>query len=112
MRTTLDIDDDVLQAAKSLANKQSKSIGKVISELVRRAITPTDNPKIKNGVPLFNVKDSKEVVTFELINSLRALSGWLSANIADQANLTTTIQTKLIVGGQMLVLNLGQQQMP
>ena len=71
MRTTLDIDDDVLLAAKSLANKQSKSIGKVISELVRRAIAPAESPKIKNGVPLFDVKDSKEVVTFELVNSLR-----------------------------------------
>ncbi len=66
MRTTLDIDDDVLQAAKSLGNKQSESIGKVISELVRSASTPTDNPKIRNGVPLLDVKDSKEVVPFEL----------------------------------------------
>ena len=33
MRTTLNIDDDVLAAAKGLAARQDKSIGKVISAL-------------------------------------------------------------------------------
>ncbi len=39
MRTTLDIDDDVLRAAKELAQREKKTAGAVISELTRRALT-------------------------------------------------------------------------
>jgi hypothetical protein len=38
MRTTLDIDDDVLTAAKELAKTRKSTAGKVISELVREAL--------------------------------------------------------------------------
>lgn len=37
MRTTLDIADDVLFAAKALARQEKKSLGQVVSELARRA---------------------------------------------------------------------------
>jgi len=39
MRTTLDIDDDVLRAAKELARREKKTAGAVISELTRKALT-------------------------------------------------------------------------
>ena len=39
MRTTLDIDDDVLAAAKERAAQQKTTAGKVISNLVRQALT-------------------------------------------------------------------------
>jgi hypothetical protein len=39
MRTTLDIDDDVLSAAKELAKAEGKTMGQVMSELARRALT-------------------------------------------------------------------------
>jgi hypothetical protein len=35
MRTTLDIDDDVLLAAKELARAQGQTAGRVINELAR-----------------------------------------------------------------------------
>lgn len=38
MRTTLNIDDDVLLAAKELALRQRRTAGEVISELARRAL--------------------------------------------------------------------------
>jgi hypothetical protein len=38
-RTTLDIDDDVLSAAKELAKAQNSTAGQVISELARKALT-------------------------------------------------------------------------
>ncbi|MBX9927127.1 MAG: hypothetical protein K2Y05_12280 [Hyphomicrobiaceae bacterium] len=42
MRTTLDIDADVLAAAKDLARAGGKSMGHVISDLVRRGLaTPS-----------------------------------------------------------------------
>jgi len=39
MRTTLDIDEDVLLAVKERARRERRSTGAVISELVRRALT-------------------------------------------------------------------------
>ncbi|HYY28847.1 MAG TPA: hypothetical protein VE860_12910 [Chthoniobacterales bacterium] len=39
MRTTLDIDDDVLQAAKELARPEHKTAGRIVSELARRSLT-------------------------------------------------------------------------
>lgn len=39
MRTTLDIEDSVLQATKELAMRQGKTAGQVVSELLRRALT-------------------------------------------------------------------------
>jgi len=41
MRTTLDIDEDILQAAKEIARRSRRSAGAVISELARRALTET-----------------------------------------------------------------------
>ena len=41
MRTTLDLDEDVLQAAKELAEVRGLTAGKVVSDLVRKALTPT-----------------------------------------------------------------------
>lgn len=39
MRTTLDIDDDILAAAKDLARAEGKTAGKVLSDLARQALT-------------------------------------------------------------------------
>ena len=45
MRTTLDIADDVLFAAKELARREKKPLGQVISELARRAFAqPAETP--------------------------------------------------------------------
>lgn len=42
MRTTLDIDDDLMAAAKELARRQGTTAGRVVSELLRRALTAPD----------------------------------------------------------------------
>ena len=39
MRTTLDIDDDILAAAKDLAKAEGRTMGQVISDLARRGLT-------------------------------------------------------------------------
>ena len=41
MRTTLDIADDVLFAAKEIARREKKPVGQIISELARRAFAQT-----------------------------------------------------------------------
>jgi hypothetical protein len=72
MRTTLDIDQDVLLATKEMAKQQGVSMGKVLSKLARQALThyaaATDT---RNGVPLFPRQPDAGVVTLELVNRLR-----------------------------------------
>jgi len=72
MRTTLAIDDDVLAAAKGLAARERKSVGKVISALVRQALRPAQaQGRTRNGVALLPVRDNATPVTPELVNQLR-----------------------------------------
>lgn len=71
MRTTLTIDDDVLSAAKAMARQQNRSLGEVISELVRRSLRPAGHPaKSRNGIPLLPAKPGA-VVTQDDVNALR-----------------------------------------
>jgi hypothetical protein len=73
MRTTLDVDEDVLMAVKSLADARRMTAGQVLSELAREALQPKHSQKKRNGVPLFphSTKPSGKLVTMELINRLR-----------------------------------------
>jgi hypothetical protein len=72
MRTTLSIDDDVLLAAKSLANRQHTSVGEVISALARQALQRTPPAgNTRNGVPLLATTADAAPVTMELVNQLR-----------------------------------------
>ncbi len=72
MRTTLTIDDDVLIAAKTLAARQNRGLGEVISALSRQALKPAaTGRKARNGVPLLPVRAGTAPVTLELVNELR-----------------------------------------
>jgi hypothetical protein len=44
MRTTLDIEDDVLHAAKDIARRTHRTAGQVLSELARQALTGAPAP--------------------------------------------------------------------
>ncbi|MES2632562.1 MAG: antitoxin [Pseudomonadota bacterium] len=58
MRTTLDIADDVLFAAKELAKREKKTLGETISELVRRAFTmPMEYPIGADAVAAHTVSE-------------------------------------------------------
>jgi hypothetical protein len=67
MRTTLDIDDDVLSAAKELAASERSSAGKVISNLARAGLQRGSavTSKRRNGLPLLpgprNLVNSEQV---------------------------------------------------
>lgn len=72
MRTTLDIDEDVLQAAKEIAANRGTTMGKVISELVRKGLRPKPWVRVRNGVPLLGPRDPNDpILTVEFINRLR-----------------------------------------
>jgi len=63
MRTTLDLDDDVLQAAKELAAMRGKTAGQIASELMRKALEPARTVKVRNGVPILPRKPGARLIT-------------------------------------------------
>lgn len=71
MRTTVNIDEDVLLAVKELAKKQGVSMGRVLSNLTRQALTTREDGEIRNGVPLFPRRPDGRLVTLEIVNQLR-----------------------------------------
>ena len=72
MRTTLDIDEDVLEAAKELAARRGTTAGRVLSDLARSALAPhRRTPRKRNGVPLLPPRKGVRLVTPEVVNRLR-----------------------------------------
>lgn len=71
MRTTLDLDEDILGLAKQLAAQRRLSAGKVISNLVREALKPKKQVRTRNGVPLFEPKPGARHPNLALVNRLR-----------------------------------------
>lgn len=74
MRTTLDIEEDVLFAAKDLARREKKTAGQVISELARKGLAggetlTAQTPKAVYGFRPFP-RDGR-IVSNELVNKLR-----------------------------------------
>ena len=77
MRTTLEIDDDLMQAAKDLARQQKITAGEVVSSLLRQALTqvhsPQDSQSIHSspcGFRPFSNTDA-QVVNNDQVNQLR-----------------------------------------
>jgi hypothetical protein len=79
MRTTIDIDDDLLAASKELARHEGTTAGAVVSRLLRQALTArgTSEPEARYAVPGFRPFPAKPgvVVTNEGLNRLRDEEG-------------------------------------
>lgn len=64
MRTTVDLDDDVLRAARSLARSRRRSLGRVLSDLVRRGLAPRREGS-RRGFPVFRISPEAPPLTPE-----------------------------------------------
>jgi hypothetical protein len=73
VRTTLDIDDDVLMAVKEIALANGIPAGKVLSGLARKGLEPPKRTaKVRNGVPLLPRPSKRgRPITMDLVNRLR-----------------------------------------
>ncbi len=75
MRTTLDIDSDVLQAAKERARREHKTAGQVVSELLRQALTATAAPSaVRESPAVYGLRpfpNRGTIITNDLIDQLR-----------------------------------------
>ena len=66
VRTTLDLDDDVIAAARELAASERRSLGAVISELARRGLTPA-RVESEEGLPVIRVPPGTPPITPEMV---------------------------------------------
>jgi hypothetical protein len=66
MRTTLDLDEDVVSAAKELAAEQHRSLGSMISELARRGLTPA-RIEADGDLPVIRVPAGTPPITPEMV---------------------------------------------
>jgi hypothetical protein len=72
VRTTLDLDDDLLQAAKEIAAMRGITAGQAVSELLRKALKPAAaRGRVRNGVPLLTRRPGAPVTTLASVNQLR-----------------------------------------
>ena len=70
MRTTLDLDEDVLQAAKEIGAMRGKTAGQVLSELARQAIKSKHTGKVRNGVPVLPRRPGGPILTMKRVEEL------------------------------------------
>jgi hypothetical protein len=82
VRTTLDIDDDLLAAAKEIARRERSTAGEVVSRMLRQSLTgageaSTSARRRRAGVGGFVPFPARPgvVVTNELVNRLREEEG-------------------------------------
>lgn len=72
MRTTLELDDRVLAAARSLARARGTSLGEAVSELARRGLASGSSVTVDYAYSPFPVMvGDGDVVTDDLIAELR-----------------------------------------
>ena len=72
MRTTVEIDEDVMEAAIELAWLKNQSVGKSLSEFARRGMAFESNPKVElvRGIPVLMHGPGAIPVTSELVRRL------------------------------------------
>lgn len=82
MRTTLDIDDDLMAVAKELARRERSSAGKIVSRLLRHSLTSAgaaapQSPRRTRSVAGFSPFPALPgvVVTDDDVNALREAEG-------------------------------------
>jgi len=86
MRTTLDIADDVLMAAKEMAQREKKSMGQVMSDLSRKALAVGANqpptveaaPQGSERLAPYGIRPLPSrgaVISHELVERLRDAEG-------------------------------------
>ena len=83
MRATLNIDADVLQAIREIANGESRPAGAVVSDLLRQSLTGAErsgaeeneeHPAAKFGIRPFRKRGGR-LVTNGMIDRLRGKTG-------------------------------------
>ncbi|WP_147385756.1 antitoxin [Oleomonas cavernae] len=67
MRTTLNLEPDILNTVRKLASAREQSLGQVVSDLVRRGLeAPSPTPRqTSSGFPIFKVPPGSPPLTID-----------------------------------------------
>jgi Arc/MetJ family transcription regulator len=71
VRTTISLDDDVVQEIKTYAKSRDVSIGKAVSDLVRRGLRAPLRTRIVNGFHVVELPPDSPTVTSEDVKKLQ-----------------------------------------
>lgn len=66
MRTTLDVDEDILSATRTLAAEKGLSLGAALSELARRGLR-SGSAVLDHDLPVFQVPADAAPITPEMV---------------------------------------------
>lgn len=72
MRTTLNLDDDVLEVLKQYADSRSIALGQAASELVRKGFSSPAPTRIVNGIVVFDVPPDSPRITSKRVRELES----------------------------------------
>jgi len=72
MRTTLSLDDDVLEEVKAYAERQDVALGKAVSDLVRRGLRAPLQTRLVNGFHVVELPPGSPAVSTESVRRLEA----------------------------------------
>jgi hypothetical protein len=72
MRTTLNLDDDVVEILKEYAESRSVGLGKAASELVRRGSSTPTPTRLVNGFVVFDLPPDSPRITSERVKELES----------------------------------------
>lgn len=69
VRTTLNIDDDLMAAARTLARHSDRTLSEVVSDLLRRGLAPRQEKErtAPSGFPTFDVPSEASPITLEMV---------------------------------------------
>jgi len=72
MRTTLNLDDDVLEMVRRYSEARSVALGKAASELLRKGLSSPTPTRIINGIVVFDVPADSPRITSERVKELES----------------------------------------
>jgi hypothetical protein len=70
MRTTLQLDDEVFELVRRLANSRKVSLGQTVSDLVRKGLTTQARIRTEKGLVVFDLPEDSPLVTMECVKRL------------------------------------------
>lgn len=71
MRTTLALDDDVLELVARQAKARGLSLGKAVSELIRRGLNAPTQAQERDGVVMFRLPQDSPPVSSQAVRRLQ-----------------------------------------
>ena len=72
MRTTLTVDDDVLELAARQAKLRGVSLGKAVSDLLRKGLSASTPAREKDGLVVFHLPADSPTVTTDDVRRIEA----------------------------------------